>query len=90
MTMLPAGAKVHLAVGYIDMRKGMDGLAMLIQGCCTKTPSRATFLCSAAATKLISSRSFIGTAAGFACSPSGSIKVSSFGRRASNRARRSR
>lgn len=32
MTMLPAGAKVHLALGFIDMGKGMDGLAMLVQG----------------------------------------------------------
>jgi transposase len=24
--------KVHLAFGYIDMRKGIDGLAMLVQG----------------------------------------------------------
>jgi transposase len=23
---------VHLALGYIDMRKGIDGLAMLVQG----------------------------------------------------------
>jgi transposase len=29
---LPAGVKVHLALGYTDMRKGMDGLAMLVQG----------------------------------------------------------
>ena len=32
MTLLPPGAKVHLAFGYIDMRKGIDGLAMLVQG----------------------------------------------------------
>ena len=31
MTLLPAGVKVHLAFGYTDMRKGMDGLAMLVQ-----------------------------------------------------------
>jgi hypothetical protein len=24
--------KVHLAFGYTDMRKGIDGLAMLVQG----------------------------------------------------------
>jgi transposase len=29
-TLLPAGVKVHLAFGYIDMRKGIDGLAMLV------------------------------------------------------------
>ena len=26
MTLLPAGVKVHLAFGYIDMRKGINGL----------------------------------------------------------------
>ena len=30
MTLLPRGVKVHLAFGYIDMRKGIDGLAMLL------------------------------------------------------------
>jgi len=30
MTLLPAGVKVHLAFGYTDMRKGMDGLAVLV------------------------------------------------------------
>ena len=25
MTLLPAGVKVHLAFGYIDMRKGING-----------------------------------------------------------------
>ena len=27
----PSGARVWLACGYTDMRKGMDGLAMLVQ-----------------------------------------------------------
>jgi transposase len=31
-TLLPPNVKVHLALGYIDMRKGIDGLAMLVQG----------------------------------------------------------
>jgi hypothetical protein len=30
MTLLPRGVKVYLAFGYIDMRKGIDGLAMLL------------------------------------------------------------
>ncbi len=29
MTLLPRGLKAHLAFGYTDMRKGIDGLAML-------------------------------------------------------------
>jgi transposase len=28
MTLLPRGVKVHLAFGFIDMRKGIDGLAL--------------------------------------------------------------
>jgi transposase len=31
MTLLPPGVKVHLAFGYTDMRKGMDGPALLVQ-----------------------------------------------------------
>lgn len=31
MTLLPPGVKVHLAFGYTDMRKSIDGLAMLVQ-----------------------------------------------------------
>ena len=27
MIVVPAGVKVHLALGYTDMRKGLDGLA---------------------------------------------------------------
>jgi transposase len=29
---VPADVKVHLALGYTDMRKGMDGLVLLVQG----------------------------------------------------------
>ena len=38
MTLLPAGVKVHLAIGYTDMRKGIDGLAMLAQGVLRQDP----------------------------------------------------
>lgn len=31
MMIVPAGVKAHLALGYTDMRKGLDGLAMLVQ-----------------------------------------------------------
>ena len=31
MMIVPAGVKVHLALGYTDMRKGMDGLAALVE-----------------------------------------------------------
>jgi hypothetical protein len=32
MTLLPSGVKMHVALGVTDMRKGLDGLAMLVQG----------------------------------------------------------
>ena len=38
MTLLPAGVRVHLALGYTDMRKGIDGLAMLVQGVLRQDP----------------------------------------------------
>jgi transposase len=38
MTRLPPGVKVHLAFGFIDMRKGIDGLAMLVQGVLRQDP----------------------------------------------------
>ena len=31
MLIVPAGVKVHLALGYTDLRKGLDGLAILVQ-----------------------------------------------------------
>jgi hypothetical protein len=41
------GVKVHLAFAYADMRKGIDGLAMLVQGVLRQDdPSWATSLCS--------------------------------------------
>lgn len=38
MMIVPAGVKVLLALGYTDMRKGMDGLAMLVQSTPNKDP----------------------------------------------------
>ena len=38
MTLLPRGLKVHLALGYTDMRKGIDGLAMLVQAVLHQDP----------------------------------------------------
>jgi transposase len=38
MMFVPAGVKVHLALGYTDMRKGMDGLAMLVHDTLKKDP----------------------------------------------------
>lgn len=36
--LLPPSVKVHLAFGYTDMRKGIDGLAMLVQGVLHQDP----------------------------------------------------
>lgn len=36
--LLPPGVKVHLAFGFTDMRKGIDGLAMLVQGVLRQDP----------------------------------------------------
>ncbi|MBI2742248.1 MAG: IS66 family insertion sequence element accessory protein TnpB [Rhodospirillales bacterium] len=41
MMIVPAGVKVHLALGWTDMRKGMDGLAALVQEQLKRDP----FLC---------------------------------------------
>jgi transposase len=41
MITLPSGARVWLACGHTDMRKGMDGLAMLAQQVLEEDP----FIC---------------------------------------------
>ncbi|MEQ8744920.1 IS66 family insertion sequence element accessory protein TnpB [Parasphingorhabdus sp.] len=40
MMMLPTGTsvKIHIAAGVTDMRKGMDGLAMLVEGVLKEDP----------------------------------------------------
>lgn len=38
MMMQPSGVRVHLAIGYTDMRKGLDGLAMLVQSVLKQDP----------------------------------------------------
>lgn len=38
MIMQSSGVRVHLALGYTDMRKGIDGLAMLVQGVLKQDP----------------------------------------------------
>ena len=38
MIVVPAGVKVQLALGHTDMRKGLDGLATLIQEQLKKDP----------------------------------------------------
>lgn len=38
MMLAPTGVKIHIALGVTDMRKGMDGLAMLVQGVLKQDP----------------------------------------------------
>ena len=38
MMLVPAGVKVHIARGVTDMRKGLDGLAMLVQAVLAQDP----------------------------------------------------
>ena len=38
MMIVPAGVKAHLALGYTDMRKGLAGLAMLLQQALKQDP----------------------------------------------------
>jgi transposase len=38
MMLVPAGVRVHIALGVTDLRKGLDGLAMLVQGVLEQDP----------------------------------------------------
>lgn len=38
MMLVPAGIKVQMAVGYTDLRKGLDGLAVLVEQVLEKDP----------------------------------------------------
>ncbi len=38
MMTIRSGVKVHIALGVTDMRKGLDGLAMLVQGVLKQDP----------------------------------------------------
>ena len=87
--LLPPNMKVHLALGYIDMRKGIDGLAMLVQGVLRQDPFSG-HLFSEAARGRTSSRWCSGTAPGSVSSPNGSSMGSFYGHPASHPVRRSR
>jgi transposase len=80
MMIVPAGVKVHLALGYTDMRKGMDGLAMLVQETLKKDPFSGHLFAFRGKRAQIVKVLFWGTATGCACSPSGSIGAGSCGR----------
>jgi transposase len=86
MTLLPKGLKVHLAVDLIDMRKGIDGLAMLVQGVLRQDPfSGHLFVFRGRKANLIKIVYWDGTGL---CSPSGSSRARSGGRRVPKQAAR--
>jgi len=86
MTLLPPGMKVHLALGCTDMRKGIDGLAMLVQGVLRQDPFCGhLFVFRGRRANLIKIVFWDGTGRDCACSPSGSSTASSFGHRATRR-----
>ena len=69
MIVIPAGVKVHLAFGHTDMRKGLDGLATLIQEHLKKDPfSGHLFIFRGKNTSLL--KILFGMGRGCACSPS--------------------
>jgi transposase len=48
MIPVPSGARVWLAAGHTDMRKGFDGLALLVQETLKRDPHRDICSCSVA------------------------------------------
>jgi len=71
--------KVHLALGYTDMRKGMDGLAMLVQETLKKDPFCGhLFAFRGKRAQIVKILFWDGM--GCPCSPSGSIGAGSCGR----------
>jgi transposase len=48
MIPIPSGVRVRLASGHTDMRKGFDGLALLVQETLKRDPHSGHLCCSAA------------------------------------------
>jgi IS66 Orf2 like protein len=77
---VPPGVRVWLATGHTDMRKGFDGLALMVQETLKRDPHGV--ICSSFAVAVaISSNVFGMTARGCACSPNGSNEGGFCGRR---------
>ena len=89
MTLLPPGVKVHLAFGYTDMRKGIDGLAMLVQGVLRQDPfSGHLFVFRGRRAGPTSSRLCSGMGPVSASTPSGLSRASSSSHRTRSQAGR--
>jgi transposase len=50
--MIPSDARVWIAMEHTDMRKGMQGLALLVQQGLKRDPMAAIYSCSAGAPDL--------------------------------------
>jgi len=72
--------KVHLALGYHNMRKGIDGLSMSVQGVLRPDPFSGHLFVFGAAPGRISSRPSFAMVPAFVASPSGSSTPSFCGR----------
>ena len=80
MIPIPSGVRVWLATGHTDMRKGFDGLALIVQETLKRDPHWA--ICSSSAVAgAISSSAFGATARACACSPRGLNGAAFCGRR---------
>ena len=82
MIPIPSGVRVWLATGHTDMRKGFDGLALIVQETLKRDP-HCGHCSSSADAEAISSSAFGATARACACSPNGSNRGGSCGRRRS-------
>nr|WP_315827853.1 IS66 family insertion sequence element accessory protein TnpB [Bradyrhizobium sp. SZCCHNG3015] len=79
MMFVRAGVKVHLALGYADMRKGTDGLAMLVQDTLKKDPfSGHLFALSGRKASILKVLFWNGN--GLCCSPNASTRAAYYGR----------
>jgi len=54
MIPMPAGTQIWVACGTTDMRKGFDGLAMLVQDVLKKAAHSGHCSCSAASARIVS------------------------------------
>lgn len=82
MIPIPAGARVWLATGHTDMRKGFDGLALMVQETLKRDPHGGhLFVFRGRRGDLI--KCFGTTARGCVCSPNGSSEGGFCGRRQS-------
>ena len=82
MIAFPAGVRVWLATGHTDMRKGFDGLALMVQEKLKQDPHGGHLFVFRGRRGAADCSRFCGTMArGCACTPSGWNAGASSGRR---------